>query len=98
MHKRHAPKKIQKLDDRPIADQVFKPSANSSKEETSVVAVDCEMVEVDGRFEGLARVSIVNYYGNILMDEFVVPEGSRITNYRTWVSGVTPEKLRGAMP
>ena len=56
------------------------------------------MVEVDGNQDGLARVSIINYNGNILLDTFVVPEGGRITNYRTWVSGVTPEKLKDAMP
>lgn len=52
------------------------------------------MVEVDRWGEGLARVSIVNYHGNILMDKFVIPEGIEITNYRSWVSGVTPDKLK----
>lgn len=51
------------------------------------------MVEVDKWSEGLARVSIVNYYGHVLMDKYVIPEGDQITNYRTWVSGITPEKL-----
>ena len=36
-----------------------------------MVAVDCEMVEVDRWGEGLARVSIVNYNGVVLMDKFV---------------------------
>ena len=52
------------------------------------------MVEVDGSIDGLARVSIVNYNGVVLLDKFVIPEGKMITNYRTWVSGVTPDKLR----
>ena len=60
---------------------------------TKVVAVDCEMVEVDRWGEGLARCSIVNYYGHILMDKYVIPDGN-VTNYRTWVSGVTPDHLR----
>ena len=58
------------------------------------------MVEVDKWGEGLARVSIVNYNGVVLMDKFVIPEGDEITNYRTWVSGVTPNLLKvsnGAM-
>jgi RNA exonuclease 4 len=58
------------------------------------------MVETDRWGEGLARVSIVNYYGQILMDKFVIPEGT-VTNYRTWVSGVSPASLRpenGAIP
>lgn len=61
---------------------------------TDVVAVDCEMVEVDRWSEGLARLSIVNYYGVVLIDKFVIPEGVRVTNYRTWVSGVTSDKLK----
>ena len=58
-----------------------------------MVAVDCEMVETDRWGEGLARVSIINYNGNILLDKFVIPEGN-VTNYRTWVSGVTPNNLK----
>ena len=99
-------KKIQKVendnsDSRPVVDQVFKPGPNAKKELTKVVAVDCEMVEVDRHSEGLARVSIVNFDGVVLMDKFVIPEGRQVTNFRTWVSGVTPEKLRpenGAIP
>jgi RNA exonuclease 4 len=60
------------------------------------------MVELDRWSEGLARVSIVNYNGVVLMDRFVMPPvGTYVTNYRTWVSGVTPDRLRaenGAMP
>ena len=77
-----------------MVQQIFKPMENSIKGETNIVALDCEMVEVDRWSEGLARVSIVNYYGNILMDKFVIPEGIEITNYRSWVSGVTPDKLK----
>jgi len=59
------------------------------------------MVEVDRWGEGLARCSIVNYHGHILMDKYVIPEGHMVTNYRTWVSGVTPIHLKsenGAIP
>ena len=90
----------QSLDDRPIVQQIFKPSASAPKGETEVVAIDCEMVEVDRWGEGLARCSIVNAYGHILMDKYVIPEGS-VTNYRTWVSGVTANHLKpenGAIP
>lgn len=88
-------------DDRPVVEQVFKPGPSAPKGVTDVVAIDCEMVEVDRFSEGLARVSIVNYHGVILLDKFVIPEGNRVTNFRTWVSGVTPEKLKlsnGAIP
>ena len=61
--------------------------------ETPVVALDCEMVQVDRWGEGLARCSIVNYYGHVLMDKYVIPDGN-ITDYRTWVSGVSPNNLK----
>lgn len=38
------------------------------------------------------RCSIVNYNGHVLYDKFVIPDG-RITDYRTWVSGVEPYML-----
>jgi RNA exonuclease 4 len=44
--------------------------------------------------EGLARVSIVNYHGVVLMDNFVMPpEGAYVTDYRTKISGVSAESL-----
>ena len=82
-----------KSDTRPLVDQLFQPSPQSFSGTTSTVAIDCEMVEVDRWGEGLARVSIVNYHGHILMDKYVIPEGDQITNYRSWVSGITPQKL-----
>ncbi len=50
------------------------------------------------KFNGVYyRVSIVNYNGQVLYDEYVKPEG-RITNFRTWVSGVAPHHLAKAKP
>lgn len=93
MKKRHKKAFTKHSDDeRPLVDQIFKPGPKAPQDETNVVALDCEMVEVDRWSEGLARVSIVNFHGVVLMDKFVIPEG-KITNYRTWVSGVTPDKL-----
>jgi RNA exonuclease 4 len=49
----------------------------------------------------LARVSIVDYDGCVLMDKYVIPDGKTISDYRTWVSGITKESLRpenGAIP
>jgi RNA exonuclease 4 len=58
------------------------------------LAIDCEMVGVgkDGKTSVLARVSIVNYHGVVLLDEYVLPL-ERVTDYRTQVSGITPELL-----
>ncbi|XP_059171798.1 uncharacterized protein LOC131952887 isoform X2 [Physella acuta] len=73
-------------------DKLVKP--DSFKGLTSCVAMDCEMVGVGPRGEDsiLARVSIVNHFGVCLYDTFVLPR-EKVTDYRTFVSGVTPENL-----
>lgn len=43
----------------------------------------------------LARVSIVNWHGYVLLDRFVRPM-ERVTDYRTWVSGIRASDLKGA--
>lgn len=56
---------------------------------TPIVALDCEMVGVgpEGRQDELARVSVVNYTGDVLYDTFVRPR-EPVTDYRTKFSGV----------
>ena len=70
-----------------ICQEVFNPKPNTNRRETPVVALDCEMVGVEMNQDALARVSIVNYYGHVLMDKYVRPI-KRVTDFRTWVSGV----------
>ncbi|KAJ3219526.1 3'-5' exonuclease [Dinochytrium kinnereticum] len=55
------------------------------------LAIDCEMVGAgsNGTQSLLARISIVNYHGHVIMDEFVIPT-EPVTDYRTNVSGITP--------
>jgi RNA exonuclease 4 len=78
-----------------VADILFFPEKHDkSKAATPIVGMDCEMVEVDHTSDGLARVSIVNYNGHVLMDTYVRPKGE-ITNYRSWVSGVYPQSMKG---
>ncbi len=62
-----------------------------------IIGIDCEMVGLgqNGAKSILARVSIVNYFGDILYDTFVAPRKA-VTDYRTHVSGVRPEDLVGA--
>ena len=58
------------------------------------------MVGVEGNGEALARVSVVNYHGHVLYDKYVRPEG-KVTDFRTWVSGITPANIKyenGAVP
>lgn len=59
------------------------------------VALDCEMVGIgsEGRKSALARVSLTDWDGNILLDTFVqVP--SRVTDFRTHVSGVKAKHIK----
>lgn len=59
------------------------------------VAIDCEMVGVGGpdhERSVLARVSIVNFYGHCVLDVFVRPQ-ERVTDWRTWVSGVSAKDM-----
>ena len=62
-----------------------------------IVALDCEMVEVDYRPSALAHCSIVDYEGKVIFNEYVRPE-QRVTNYRTHVSGIQESDLEHAMP
>lgn len=70
------------------------PTAKAGK----YIAIDCEMVGVGPTPEtdsALARVSIVNVHGQQLYDSFVLAKEA-ITDYRTFVSGITPELLKQA--
>lgn len=67
--------------------------------EQDLVALDCEFVGVGpGGFQNaLARVSLVDGHGSVLLDTFV-KVSHKITDYRTFVSGVRAENLEDAMP
>lgn len=43
----------------------------------------------------LARVSVVNFHGHVVLDTFV-RQKERVTDYRTWVSGVRAQDLTDA--
>nr|POE46762.1 rna exonuclease 4 [Quercus suber] len=62
------------------------------------VALDCEMVGTGPPPHNdnlLARASLVNFHGEQIYDSFVLPPpGLRVLDYRTHVSGVTPQHLR----
>lgn len=68
---------------------------NNSEKVGKYLAIDCEMVGVgpEGSISTLARVSITNFHGKTVMDEFIMPL-EKITDYRTHVSGITPQLLR----
>jgi len=64
---------------------------------TKCIAMDCEMVGVGetGSDSILARISLVNQFGNCVYDKFVKPT-EEVVDYRTWVSGVRPSDLENA--
>ena len=59
-------------------------------------AMDCEMVGVgsDGTSNALARVVLVNYDEDVVYDKFV-RVSQPVTDYRTFVSGITADDLEG---
>jgi len=61
------------------------------------IALDCEMVGVGplGAESTLARVSVVNYFGAVLLDEFV-RQKERVTDWRTQWSGVRAKDMINA--
>jgi RNA exonuclease 1 len=77
-------------------DQIEKGSLTQGRK---VLAMDCEMCitspeGVTPQIFSLTRISIVDWDGAVVMDEFVKPENP-ITNYLTQYSGITPEMLEG---
>lgn len=52
--------------------RVLQPEKSEFGGITPIVGLDCEMVQCGDNHE-LARVSIVNYNGKVLMDEYVRP-------------------------
>lgn len=70
------------------------PTSTSFKD-NDYVALDCEMVGAGpkGCISILARVSIVDYYGNVLLDEYVKPT-KVVTDYRTKISGIRKSMIK----
>ncbi|KAG5184148.1 ribonuclease H-like domain-containing protein [Tribonema minus] len=61
------------------------------------VALDCEMVGtgVSGRHSALAQCCITDWHGNTLYCSYVRPP-ERVTDFRTFVSGIRATHLKGA--
>ncbi|KAG5437146.1 hypothetical protein PCANB_001122 [Pneumocystis canis] len=62
------------------------------------IALDCEMVQVGPsrkKDHVLARISIVNYHGNVILDTFVKPK-EHVVDYKTWINGITQADLEKA--
>jgi DNA polymerase III epsilon subunit-like protein len=73
---------------------------NKRGKETQVLALDCERVKTN-KGERLARVSIVNFYGNIVFDTLVKPcnhyaEEIEVEDYREQITGIKAIDLDNA--
>eukprot|EP00526_Cylindrotheca_closterium_P015306 CAMPEP_0113640844 /NCGR_PEP_ID=MMETSP0017_2-20120614/21437_1 /TAXON_ID=2856 /ORGANISM="Cylindrotheca closterium" /LENGTH=258 /DNA_ID=CAMNT_0000552147 /DNA_START=139 /DNA_END=912 /DNA_ORIENTATION=+ /assembly_acc=CAM_ASM_000147 len=66
-------------------------------EESKFLALDCEMVGIgeNGHTSSIARVTVVDWDGNALFDEYI-QQDQPVTDYRTFVSGITPQDLEDA--
>jgi len=62
---------------------------------TPLVALDCEMVLLEGNVQALARCSIVNYNGHVLFDKLIRPT-KRVENYLPKITGLSYTKLKNA--
>jgi len=51
-----------------------KPDFGPFAKDRTVLAIDCEMVKVEGDESALARVSVLDWYGNVVLDELVKPD------------------------
>ncbi|KAL8926872.1 MAG: hypothetical protein Q9208_002681 [Pyrenodesmia sp. 3 TL-2023] len=58
----------------------------------TVFALDCEMCKVDGDDPALTRISLIDWDGEVVMDELVKPD-QPIIDYLTPFSGITAAKL-----
>jgi len=82
---------VEKLEDGIVADKDIQQGSLIAGRR--VLAMDCEMCKVEGDETALTRISLVNWDGEVAMDEFVMPD-KPIIDYLTPYSGITPEKLR----
>lgn len=92
---------ILKYQDYPLHSQVIESelppgwveTAPFSHDGSHIFSLDCEFCETSCG-KDLARISLVNFQGDVVYDTYVVP-ANPITDYLTKYSGITPELLDG---
>ena len=65
---------------------------------STICSLDCEMVGVGpfGQTSAVARVTLVGWNGEKLLDSYVI-QSQPVTDYRTFVSGITKDDLDNAV-
>jgi len=90
---------VQTVPDVPVKvnDGLAQVSDNISTNITQRLAIDCEMVGTgkQGTNNELARVSVVNVFGDVLYDKIVKPRDP-VTDYRTDITGLVKASFAGA--
>lgn len=94
--RRRAPRK-KKLSNAECSNNTVEKVELSLEQQSLYVAMDCEMVGLGyrGNKSSVARVILVGWNGETIYDEFV-RQSCEVTDYRTFVSGVTAEDLESA--
>ncbi|TDZ30215.1 putative exonuclease [Colletotrichum spinosum] len=83
--------RVDKLEDAEVpAEEVEKGSMTAGRE---CLALDCEMCVTGENEYSLARISVISWSGELIMDELVKPE-KPIIDYVTRFSGITEEMLK----
>jgi RNA exonuclease 4 len=77
----------------------WKNQISSDSDAGRFLAIDGEFVGVgpNGETSALARISVIDYHGNIVLDTYVRPDAF-VTDWRTRISGVESKHLRKAIP
>ncbi|KAL8948902.1 MAG: hypothetical protein Q9222_004949, partial [Ikaeria aurantiellina] len=73
-------------------DKIMKQADGCLNAGHTILAIDCEMCRVDGDDAALTRISLVDWDGEVVMDELVKP-AKPVIDYLTRFSGITAEKL-----
>lgn len=60
------------------------------------MSFDCEMVEINKSFNGLAKITVVNEHGEVIIDTFCKPKGE-ITDFRYDITGICASDLQNAI-